>query len=371
MKLTTCCIVFFFAAVSSVAAQDPYRDELQRMLYELYQRAAHSADSNYQICRLTTDELKSTAEATATTVLQGVCSPQEMETRFHSLESRLTAQITTLQSSVVNLRDLVIKQEEQLNRQHRRLISSMMSYLKPAPAPPVDNSGVLTTIVKETLHRHGGRKSSVGPMVETTYLDGNSIHSEEELDDGDSEEEMFSQLRTLDPRDDEIQRWNSTIHMEGNNRVFTFYWRIRDMETKMFAWATRRSVRSGNFYVFPGGYRMYLRAYPRQSGDTVYLHVGLTPGEFDDQLPWPFKLKHKLSVLDRTEASSADLSSRVWDPTVLCSAWNWRRPVVKDNYECVGLGFPQELLRSRPGYLVGGDLLVKLTVYLHNNEKSP
>ena len=44
----------------------------------------------------------------------------------------------------------------------------------------------------------------------------------------------------------------------------------------MTSWGPRRSLRSPSFYIFEYGYMMYIRLYPRQNGQNVYAHVGLT-----------------------------------------------------------------------------------------------
>ena len=38
------------------------------------------------------------------------------------------------------------------------------------------------------------------------------------------------------------------------------------------------SVRSSSFYVYHGGYRMFLRLFPRWQGDSVLIRVGLSGG---------------------------------------------------------------------------------------------
>ena len=48
---------------------------------------------------------------------------------------------------------------------------------------------------------------------------------------------------------------------------------------------------------------------------------------------------------------------------ILCSAWNWKRPTSGDNYECVGLGFPAEDLRTM-NFIRDDSVILKLTVYL-------
>lgn len=120
------------------------------------------------------------------------------------------------------------------------------------------------------------------------------------------------------------------------------------MEYKLSSWGPRRSLRSPSFYIFTYGYMMYLRMYPRQNGQNVYIHVGLTKvlfrirgsisydhivyctqvillflflpwilkGEYDEALEWPFTLRHRISVLDQS-ALPQDIISRVWDPKVL------------------------------------------------------
>ncbi|CAG0923673.1 unnamed protein product [Notodromas monacha] len=108
---------------------------------------------------------------------------------------------------------------------------------------------------------------------------------------------------------------------------------------------------------------MYIRIYPRHNNENFYIHVGLTQGEYDQLLPWPFKLKHFVTVLDLSQDKPEDLNSRLWDPKELCSGWNWRRPATGDNYECVGLGFPIDLLKSR-NYIVDDSVVLRLTVFL-------
>lgn len=99
------------------------------------------------------------------------------------------------------------------------------------------------------------------------------------------------------------------------------------------------------------------------SSPNPYLRSFIAPsaGDYDDMLEWPFKLKHKIQILDHY-VPGKDLSSRIWDPKELCSGWNWKKPE-GDNYECVGLGFPQETVQSRH-YLHNDSITIKLTVFI-------
>ena len=84
---------------------------------------------------------------------------------------------------------------------------------------------------------------------------------------------------TPNPRADEVQRFNSSIHVQGGRRVFSYYWPVGDVDYKLKSWGQRRSLRSPSFYIFTYGYMMYLRLYPRHNSSNVYIHVGLTKVE--------------------------------------------------------------------------------------------
>lgn len=166
-------------------------------------------------------------------------------------------------------------------------------------------------------------------------------------------------------RDSEIKRYNSTVHLDSSGKnIFTYYWKVPSIDYKLTGWNHKRFLRSPSFYV-NNTYRMYLKIFPRQNGENTYVHVGLTHGSFDETLQWPFKLKTKVSILDQTKVDTAeDITSRIWNPEVLCSSFNWQKPSKdKDNYECVGLGFSLKTLRSR-NYIMNDSMIIKLSVFL-------
>lgn len=337
-------------------------------------------------CQFNAEHLASTV----TKQLEGICNEKEITDRFHNLGSQLADQFNVLKTMILNLEDKVGAMDIGMERAERRLLSA----------------------VSKRCGRAGAAEDELGGMADAEQEEAAVPGAAAALqdDDEDDEDADYADNPALvtvsrdgaqgaSARDEELQRFNNTVHTEyapqahpdhesglGNSlagcghgqRVFTYYWRVRNMDYKMTGWNHRRSLRSPSFYVWPGGYRMYLRIYPRQSGENVYVHVGLTRGEHDGALPWPFRLKHRLAVLDQvgSMASSGpgsgrgsgpvDLVSRLWDPSQLCSGYNWQRPAAHtpDNYECVGLGFPQSVLRSR-SYLRQDTALVKLTVCLN------
>lgn len=46
---------------------------------------------------------------------------------------------------------------------------------------------------------------------------------------------------------------NSVAGCGHGSRVYTYFWRVRNMDYKMTGWNHRRSLRSPSFYVWPGG----------------------------------------------------------------------------------------------------------------------
>lgn len=284
---------------------------------------------------ISTRDLISTAQSTATRVLQGVCNPRELNNRFVTLERQVADQFNVLKTMVLNIENQLRGQDQMIRKNHGKLRKELRA-LGVSGGPP---------------GRPGAGDSRGG------YLPG---HNTPELEYGEGYDGEEGEAES--PREPEINRFNSTMHQENGERVFTYYWMVRDVTYKMENWGRNRSLRSSSFYIFQGGYRMYLRIFPNQQGENFYVHVGLTQGDYDNSLEWPFRLKHQVRILDHNSPPE-DLVSRLWDPRQLCSEWHWRQPDSGDNYECVGLGFTKETLLSRR-YMINDAVIIKLTVLL-------
>ncbi|CAB3366311.1 Hypothetical predicted protein [Cloeon dipterum] len=345
MKLLVLALFGFFWAVFGGAVPAPDDSEATILPPSLlYARGsggrsngsgASDAQCDNPMCQVDADDLVNTAKNAVARVLKSICCGSKeplqnsLDDRIFNLESQFADQINVIKTILLNM-------EERIGE--------------------VDSS------VKKL--RSDLRNETPRITLDGVVLSG--VTNNDELKRSASE-----------TRESEVQLYNSSIYMsptptdlknktsEQQVRIFTYFWRIRDMSNKLRNWEPRRSIRSPSFFIAPSSYKMYMRMFPRHNnGKNVYLHVGLTKGEFDNTLSWPFKLKMRLSVLDQRTVSEQDINSRVWDPTLLCSEFNWRRPTGNgDNHECVGLGFPQEVLTTRD-YLTKNAMIVKLTVYL-------
>lgn len=166
------------------------------------------------------------------------------------------------------------------------------------------------------------------------------------------------------PRDAEVNQHNYTLHTDmSGDQVFSYFWKVKAITSKVSRQDQHVAFRSPSFYV-NNGYRMYVKLFPHQNKGNIYIHVGLTKGRYDDLLAWPFKLKHRVTLIDQTERSAEDITSRVWDPSTLCSPQDWQRPVrSKDNEECVGFGFNKTLM-AKQNYVHDDCILIKLDVFM-------
>ncbi|XP_045029151.1 uncharacterized protein LOC116922116 isoform X1 [Daphnia magna] len=327
-----------------------------------------SSDGDFQQsstnCRISSKELLAAAESTARSILQGICNPREIEDRLHNIESQMADQLNVIKTMILNIEDKLAQQDSQYRRANRKLHGVVAELSESVQACTnlqfsASNSNHVESSHATNHEKQGPASPSLysSPLNRTTgnglFLNGGVKSTGADPDEED----------VLNPRQDEIDRFNSSIHVESGKRVFSYFWKVTDMEYKLKSWGPRRSLRSPSFYIFEYGYMMYMRLFPRQNGQNVYTHVGLTKGDYDEALEWPFILKHRVSILDQASPPFQDIVSRVWDPKILCSGWNWKRPVTGDNHECVGLGFPTEDLRGQ-SFLREDSVLIKLTVFL-------
>ncbi|XP_046614968.1 uncharacterized protein LOC124302645 [Neodiprion virginianus] len=196
----------------------------------------------------------------------------------------------------------------------------------------------------------------------------------------------------VDPRQAEVDRMNNTISeistAQATIRAFTHFLRVEHFDDKMSQWGSRGYLRSPNVQVGPRGYAMYLKVIPRDvQGDKVFVSVGagLTRGEYDASLTWPFALKYRVEILDHSEEGYRhDLSGATFDPLDYRHyAGLWKRPITTlgndDNIALVNIKIPANIIldsvnrrsdyfsssdNGNRKYLWQGSLLIKLTVYL-------
>jgi len=300
----------------------------------------------------------------------------EIEDRFHNLKTQLGDQLNVLKEMVLSLEGKLIDQELE-DKRHRRRVLSILASQKKSGSRVVDDSEDYIPAYTPSVSHRAQEIISDSEDFASTYTQSPQTDSYYSGNDGDFESASVTDIKSglVGPRSDEIQKYNSTIHVENNRRVFSYYWVVTGMSYKLNHWSQHRVLRSNSFYISPNGHRLYLKMVPRFSRSVMYIHVGLTTGEWDWRLEWPFKYKMRVAVLRQEEsignserspsAGRQDLRSRLWDPTELCSGSNWKQPQSGDNQECVGLGFPHEVIKSaHSNYIWNDRIIVKLTVFL-------
>ncbi|XP_021961033.1 uncharacterized protein LOC110856790 [Folsomia candida] len=326
-----------------------------------------ATDIQVSTCKISSQQLVATAQATAARVLKGVCNPQEMANRFEDLERDLGTRLTSLTNLLVSVEAKLVEQEQEIKRNHRRMMS-VLGGMKKSEVEGGRGSSSSDNSEYRAEEVIGEGEESINSSSGSEVVVTGSTSSSTTTSTTTTTDRTKSILPTNPyggPRSDEMIKYNSTVHIENGRRVFSYYWVVPGMTYKLSSWGQKRVLRSNSFYIFPRGYRMYLKIIPRYSTSTMYIHVGITRGDYDETLEWPFSYKMRVQVLDQNESKSRaqDLKSRIWDPKELCSATNWRKPLSADNDECVGLGFPHDVIQT-PDYIWNDRIAVKLTVHL-------
>lgn len=269
--------------------------------------------------------------------------------RFETLEKQLSARLTSLTTLLMSVESKLTEQDLEIKRNHRRVMSLLAGMKKSETvgnggggSHVIDNSEYIPAYAPSVSHRaeevilDEGRESinssssTEGSEVVVTTGTGSNTYA---ITPTTATNRTKSGVGGGGPRSDEMIKYNSTVHIENGKRVFSYYWVVNGISYKLNSWGQKRVLRSNSFYIFPRGYRMYLKIIPRYSSSTMYIHVGLTRGDYDESLEWPFSYKMLVKVLDQNESKSRvqDLKSRLWDPRELCSATNWRKPLAADN----------------------------------------
>ncbi|XP_039283079.1 uncharacterized protein LOC111047201 isoform X2 [Nilaparvata lugens] len=262
-----------------------------------------------------------------------MCAAKNMEEHFKKIETMLKEQLDRLK--IV---------EDQLYSCHKNKLSH---------SPLFDSVAVMhadrpTTFQVQTTNNPEPVLTTIPPTTVRSQVD-------------DKQDNEPTKPKEQSPREREVRRYNGTVHKEPGSKVFTFYWRLTDAQHKL---QSAEPTRSRSFYVTPGGYCLYMKLMPKQNGDTVYIHVGVTKGKFDEALLWPFRLKLRLHVLNQeTGDRRNDLVSKMWDPSTLCTQVHWQKPRTADNHECLGLGVPSAVL-DKNAFIFQNVMIIKLSVYL-------
>lgn len=146
-----------------------------------------------------------------------------------------------------------------------------------------------------------------------------------------------------------------------------FIWKVTNFWERVSKAKTDKETRfeSDSFYIGPQGYKMKLAMYPNGTKEArnahISLYIALMKGRYDAILPWPFRYRVTLTIIDQ----NPDLMQRhnfvksfVPEPT-----WkSMQRPVSEEN-ERRGFGrFFSHVKLKTGSYVVDDTLFVKFEV---------
>ncbi|XP_015780400.1 PREDICTED: TNF receptor-associated factor 4-like [Acropora digitifera] len=178
---------------------------------------------------------------------------------------------------------------------------------------------------------------------------------------------VSSQLASLEKEVFEVKLKHKDIETSA-----PFIWKVTNFWERVCKAKTDKEIRveSDSFYVGPQGYKMKLAMYPNGTKEArnahISLYIALMKGRYDAILPWPFKYKVTLTIVDQ----NPDLIKRQNFVKSFVPEPGWRsmqRPTSEEN-ERRGFGrfFAHEKLRAG-SYVLDDTLFIKFEVSPGNN----
>lgn len=177
---------------------------------------------------------------------------------------------------------------------------------------------------------------------------------------------MSSTLSLHEVQINEISAHQSLPDVRTTNGVLV--WKVSNFsEHRATAMSARTtSLFSPAFMTSPAGYQLCVRLYPNGDGLGRGTHISLflvvMKGEFDALLPWPFRQKVTLSMLDQSLADPHHVSETFRpDP----SSSSFQRPLQQMNVASgCPLFFPlRSLMQSGCSHLRDDTIYIKITVH--------
>jgi len=206
---------------------------LEQLQVQLDDMVAASASGNvHQLaaCRINSKELLATAESTARGVLQGVCNPRQIEDRLHNLETQMADQFNVIKT-MLNIEDKMTQQGNQYRRANRKLHGAVVELTESVQGCTTSNPNfsVDTDGLDDVNTPNDAKLASEIPAI---YKPAKSLSGVKSTGaDPDDYDESSSNYRQ-----EEIDRFNSTIYVENGKRVFSYYWQVYDVEYKVSSW---------------------------------------------------------------------------------------------------------------------------------------
>ncbi|KAL9953964.1 hypothetical protein ACROYT_G041448 [Oculina patagonica] len=146
-----------------------------------------------------------------------------------------------------------------------------------------------------------------------------------------------------------------------------FIWKVSNFSDLLRQAKTEEkvNVESSPFYTESYGYRLKVSVYPNGDGlgknTRLSIYIRVMEGEYDAILPWPFKMKVKLTIIDQQE-DSVERENVSKELTPELAGKNFGRPMGIENKGCgFSLFITHKKLNSRR-YLVDDALFIQVEV---------
>ncbi|XP_025832825.1 uncharacterized protein LOC112903899 [Agrilus planipennis] len=257
-------------------------------------------EKQHAICRITSDLVNATANATLTRKLEGVCTSDELHIKLNALEENLTRLITNLQTALYG--DGASYEKMHKNLYPKRESRDYEYYIYNALNPMSLDRRVQGS--QTNLYREG---SSLG------------------VRNFDSQDK--------DVRELEASKFNLTFQDSNMGLSFVYFWRIDGINETLNSY--ENVIFSSSFHLY--GHELFIKLFPNHFG-TKYIAFELV-----QSIP----RKHRFSILNFKNYQK-DLSSQIL--------------LDRHNYATTYRVSHKKILNG--DYIKNGSLFVKLTIFI-------
>lgn len=276
--------------------------------------------------------MEATAEATISRNIEGVCTSDEMMDRFYNLELRLAQELYSIRH--------MIARGLNLDPNFHVPLPAYLYPVKPIPKPvrliPTTPIPIPITPLPEMTVG-----TSTNRMIDSQVPEDNDAITfpdeiGEETHAGLKRIPQVIQLKQLKPprksdtlvrsRDSEIHTFNNTMLKAGDARIFTYFWRLENITTRLLD--GEHSVTSPVFTISDLNLRIvatinymgrdFLNIRIEQvSDDFVRSHkksgVVLETGKLFQRIEVKKQFKHKVIIIDQGTPATDLISQDFWD----------------------------------------------------------
>ncbi|XP_045470898.1 uncharacterized protein LOC123678123 [Harmonia axyridis] len=234
-------------------------------------------ETQHAICNISTKDVQTSANASVTRQLRGVCTSKQMDLRFKELESKVIREIKMIQRMLRRIHGLNIIDTDYIEPDD----PDINSYSTRAWEERQESDDIEEIKPHFSLYKTTSMNNVNEGNEEPIFILNQQPNESESLIESNSVQEPFTDANRL-------ELLNCTSQKEDNNNIYYYFWKVENFNRLMKK--TDIYVTSQSFIVL--GHDLKIQLFPNQPQKN-YLTIKLRASS-------SFVKKHKFSILKRT-----------------------------------------------------------------------